>query len=102
MTVPNSERPLLYNIYEYPEFRGGGSVWGDTLSDFGDGPPLISVPLDDRGNAELTRPLYFEVWRPRRQIGLPPGSYSSNFTTGIDSRMEYGYETGDNCNEAPH
>ncbi len=96
---PNSDRPLLYNVYKYPEFRGDGSVWGSAFWEYGPRPPLFEVRLDSNGRADSTETLYFEVWRPRRQITLPPGNYDSLFV-GMQSRLEYGYETGNNCNES--
>ena len=99
MQGPVGDSPLLYNIYEVPEFRDGDSVWGGNIRGFGDGPRLITVPLNSNGSAEQSQILYFEIWQPRRQIVRPTGRYSSNFVSLRDSRMEYGYDSGNNCNE---
>ena len=101
MDGPNPDRPLLYNIYEDEDFRGGGSVWGGNLGGFGDGPPLFTLILNEQGSIEQIEELqlHFEVWRPRRQISLPTGEYASTFRTNTHSRMEYGYDSGNNCND---
>ena len=104
LTGPDPDRTLIYNIYQYPEFRGGGSIWGSAFA-MGGRPPLIELPLDDRGRAETSRTLHFEIFTPRRQLSRPPGRYRSffngaNVSVRSHSFLHYGYETGNNCNEA--
>ena len=99
MRGPDRDRSLQYNIYGDPYFRGDGGVWGGNLGGFGGGPPLFTLTLDDQGSREMTRTLYFEALRPRRQIVLPLGAYVSNFRQNTHSRMEYGYDSGNNCND---
>ena len=99
MRGPDRDRSLQYNIYGDPNFRGDGGVWGGNLGGFGGGPPLFTLTLDDQGSREMTRTLYFEALRPRRQIVLPLGAYVSDFRQNTHSRMEYGYDSGNNCND---
>ncbi len=99
MTGPDRNRPLLFNVYEYPRYRGRGSVWGSAFWDSEPRPPLIEIDLNRRGRGETTKELFFEIWMPRNQISLPPGGYISRFNN-VHSELHYGYETGNNCNEA--
>ena len=92
---------LLFNVFKYPNFRGGGSRWGSAYwsASGQDRPPLFRVNLDGSGDAEVTRNLFFEIWNPRQQLGRAPGNYMSDFIVLGHSRLEAGHEPRDDCND---